>query len=226
VPTILLVRHGQASFGGYDYDVLSGEGAAQAVAVAEELVGRALSVPIVISGSLRRQRDSAAPTSTALGVAITVDARWNEYDMDDILEAHSDSSLRATQSPEAGERVSSREFQVVLDQALPVWIEAGADSPASESWPAFAARTGSAFSELAQSLPSGSTGVVFTSGGVVAALAVALLELPPTSFPTLNRVMVNASLTKVIRGRRGATLVAFNEHGHLERGARSLVSYR
>jgi hypothetical protein len=35
--------------------------------------------------------------------------------------------------------------------------------------------------------------------------------------------MVNASLTKVVVGSRGTSLVSFNEHGHLEPDA---VTYR
>lgn len=226
MPTILLARHGQASFGGADYDVLSKVGAAQADALAAELASRRLSVPEVLSGSLRRQRDTAAPAAAAVSGTIRIDHRWNEYDMDDILGAHSNSSLRASQAQSPSRPISSRDFQEVLDRALLDWIEAGPESPASETWPAFASRVASALGDLALSLPSGTTGVVVTSGGVVAAVAGALLGLAPASLPTLNRVMINASLTKVIHGRRGSTLVAFNEHGHLERAGQSLVTYR
>jgi hypothetical protein len=68
--------------------------------------------------------------------------------------------------------------------------------------------------------------LVFTSGGVLAAVCVSLLALPESSFITFNRVTVNTGVTKVIHGRRGSTLVSFNDHGHLERADRSLVTYR
>ncbi len=45
------------------------------------------------------------------------------------------------------------------------------------------------------------------------------------SFIAFNRAAVNTGLTKLIHGRRGSTLVSFNEHGHLERGECSLVTY-
>jgi hypothetical protein len=38
--------------------------------------------------------------------------------------------------------------------------------------------------------------------------------------------MVNASITKVVTGRRGATLVSLNEHGHLEGVDGIAVTYR
>ena len=42
----------------------------------------------------------------------------------------------------------------------------------------------------------------------------------------LNRVAVNAGVTKVVTGAAGATLVSFNEHAYLERQSRSLLTYR
>jgi hypothetical protein len=66
--------------------------------------------------------------------------------------------------------------------------------------------------------------VVSTSGGAIAAVCVGLLGVAPETFVALNRVTVNAGVTKVVRGRSGTTLVSFNEHAHLE--ADGLVTYR
>ncbi len=56
VPVVLLVRHGQASFGADDYDVLSDLGRRQAEVAGEELRRRGLHAPLLVSGGLRRQR--------------------------------------------------------------------------------------------------------------------------------------------------------------------------
>lgn len=227
MPTILLARHGQASFGGGDYDVLSSAGVAQSAALARELVSRKLTVDRVVSGSLRRQLDTAGPSAAALGCAVAVDPRWNEYDIDNILAAHSRTPARPSRPADAaGRAVSSREFQELLDQALLEWIRAGDESPATESWPAFAARVSAGLTNAVEELGPGSTGLVFTSGGVLAAVCVDLLALPESSLLNFNRVTVNTGVTKVIHGRRGSTLVSFNEHAHLERTTPSLVTYR
>lgn len=227
MPTILLARHGQASFGGVDYDLLSQDGLAQSTALARELTSRDLSVDRIVSGSLRRQRDTAGPAAAALRCGVAIDPRWNEYDMDDILASHSTTSARASSpSGGAGETVSSGAFQDLLDGALRAWIAAGSGSPAAETWPRFTTRVSDALTDLAGGLSSGSTGLVITSGGVLAALCVSLFGLADSSFITFNRVAVNTGITKVVRGRRGTTLVSFNEHGHLERDDRSLVTYR
>ncbi len=68
------------------------------------------------------------------------------------------------------------------------------------------------------------TGVVVTSGGPVSWVAASLLGAGTPVWGRLNPVVVNASVTKVVVGRRGATLVSFNDHSHLE--AEALLSYR
>ena len=63
MPTILLLRHGQASFGTADYDVLSALGERQARAVDAELHRRAAAIDLAASGTMRRQRDTLAGLS-------------------------------------------------------------------------------------------------------------------------------------------------------------------
>jgi hypothetical protein len=53
----------------------------------------------------------------------------------------------------------------------------------------------------------------------------ALLGGDPALWSRLNVVCVNTGVTKVVTGRRGATLVSFNEHTHLE-GEPELLTYR
>src|SRR3954451_22603938 len=140
MPTVLLVRHGQASFGTADYDVLSAAGIAQAEAIAADLAPRGVRVDRVVSGSLLRQRDTAAPIAEAAGVPVTIDPRWDEYATDEILAAHSESAARTIrEAGSAAPEISSRDFQAILESALLEWVRAGDDGPTTETWPAFAA---------------------------------------------------------------------------------------
>jgi broad specificity phosphatase PhoE len=212
VPTLLLVRHAQGSFGGADYDVLSERGHEQAAALADDLEGREVNVTRVLAGSLARQRDTAAPIAERFGREVEIDPRWNEYASEEIIASHA--------SPSAFDG-SQREFQALLDNALVEWVK-----QADGAWPEFRDRIRDAFEELAGALESGETALVSTSGGPIAAIGVALLGLPPEGFVALNRVAVNAGVTKVVTGASGATLVSFNEHAYLERQSRSLLTYR
>jgi hypothetical protein len=64
-----------------------------------------------------------------------------------------------------------------------------------------------------------------TSGGVIAAFCVQALGLPIERWPGLARLVVNASITKVISGHTGTHLVTFNDHAQLE-SDRALITYR
>jgi broad specificity phosphatase PhoE len=224
MPAVLLIRHGQASFGTADYDVLSETGVLQAAAVHAALAERGIAVDRLVSGSLRRQLDTLKPWTDA-GAEVSVDARWDEYDSEDVLGAHA----TVPASPErhdgdAAPPMTSRRFQEVIDPALRAWVEAGADGPAAETWPMFRERVTEALRDLIASLRSGETAAVSTSGGPIGALCAQLLGVPDTALVAFNRVTINAAITKLVSGRGGTTLVSFNEHAHLEPAG--LVTYR
>jgi broad specificity phosphatase PhoE len=206
MPIVLLVRHGQASFGGDDYDRLSELGREQAAATGRWLGARGLRRPVAVHGSLRRQRDTAVLALAAAGhdVEPRVDARWDEYD-------HIDLVRRYAAAHDAEEPRSSREFQVLLDSALVAWVEHGDEG----GWPAFTNRVGDALRELVAGLAQGQDAVVFTSAGVIAAACAGLLGTGAAGLVALNRVAVNGAVTKLAAGRSGLALLTFNEHSHL-----------
>jgi broad specificity phosphatase PhoE len=221
MPTIMLIRHGQASFGADDYDVLSDAGHRQAAVLKTALDERGIAPDRLVSGGLRRQVDTAAPWGPT-----DVDPRWAEYDTADLMAAHSTS--RATpEDPvtEDGVRLDSRGFQTILEDGMLAWIAAGPASTAREPYPAFRARVEGALEAVAAGLGRGETAFVFTSGGVIAACCLIALELPDTALAALNRVSVNTSVTKLVSGRRGVSLVTFNEHVHLDHHP-DLLTYR
>ncbi|NEK87487.1 histidine phosphatase family protein [Blastococcus saxobsidens] len=218
MPLICLVRHGQASFGADDYDVLSDLGREQARCVGEELRRRELRDPLVVSGTLRRQRDTAALlTETAgFGPVAGPDPRFDEYDHLDLLERY----------PAEGEQPSgdsgSRQVQRLLDGALRSWIAAGD----ADGWPAFSTGAPTALRELATGLGSGRDAVVVSSGGVIAAVVAGLLGAPADGVVALNRAAVNVGVTSVLAGGSGLSLLAFNDHAHVTGDRRHLLSYR
>jgi broad specificity phosphatase PhoE len=227
VPSVLLVRHAQGSFGGEDYDVLSEHGHAQTAALLDDLRLRGARIDRLVAGSLARQRDTIAPVAEAYGLEVESDPRWDEYLSEDILVHHSETPARLDRSAETGEpMLTSREFQALLDAALLAWIGAGEEGPAGETWPAFTGRCVAALEAVTGSLGSGEVALVCTSGGPLGALAAALMGLPDTALVAFNRVCVNTGITRLTHGRGGTNLVSFNEHGHLERGGTSLVTYR
>lgn len=226
MPTVLLVRHAQASFGSADYDVLSPTGVEQAELLAAEIAERQLTVTRIVAGTARRQRETAAPLALARGLEIEVDERWNEYETEEVLVHHGQEAVSLDGTGAAGEEITSREFQAVLDGALDAWVASAGETTAAQSWPSFLDSRTSALAELAARLRSGETALVFTSGGVIAALGAALLGGHADLFPSLNRVLVNTGITKLAVGRAGTSLISFNEHAHIDAGGGALLTYR
>lgn len=201
---VYLARHGQASFGATDYDVLSEIGHQQGKIVGDELRRRGFQPDQVCSGTLRRQRETAVAAD--MGVPVKEDERWNEYDHLGLVRA-------------AGAPATPREFQLALDAALRLWI-------GSDSWHEFAGGVTDVLTQLLADLGSGGTALVFTSGGVIAAVCAELLGLSADGFVAVNRVAVNGGLTKLVHGRSGTSLVSYNDHAHFEGAHRELLTYR
>ncbi len=212
---ILLLRHGQASFGSENYDVLSPNGFRQSEVLGRSLVARGVQIDRAVSGTLARQRDTARTALDSAGLGgldVAVDTGWDEYDHDGL------SGGAAATDPRA--------FQDRLEVALAAWSAGTPDTGIRPEWPTFAGRVGGALRAVTDGLGSGETVAVFTSGGVISAVCAQLLALPPDAVVAFNRVTVNAAITKVVHGRRGSTLVSFNDHAHFEGPDAGLLTYR
>jgi broad specificity phosphatase PhoE len=206
---LLLVRHGQASLGTADYDRLSDVGRQQAQVTGARLARTDLAVDRVVSGALTRQRDTAEPVLAALGwpaSRLRIDERLDEYDHVGVM---------ATADGERG-----RALQSALEEAIGRWI--AGDSGDGETHEAFIGRVMDSITELAAT--PGAT-IAVTSGGVIAAYCALALGLPVERWPGLARLIVNASITKIITGHTGTNMVTFNDHAHLETD-RALITYR
>ncbi|GAB1332410.1 histidine phosphatase family protein [Streptomyces sennicomposti] len=223
MPLICLVRHGQASAAAEDYDVLSELGRAQAGVVGRELARRGLRDPHLVSGTLVRQRDTARLLADAggFGGPLHQDARWNEYDHLALLARYAASS----QEDGSVRSLAGRSVQDLLDRALLAWMR-DPDAPGGQTWSAFAAGARAALADLTAALGRGRDAVVVTSGGLLAALCGTLLSLPYEGVVALNRVTVNASVTTLVAGGSGTTLLTFNEHAHFAGDRRHQLTYR
>ncbi|KRB76301.1 hypothetical protein ASE01_14975 [Nocardioides sp. Root190] len=222
---LLLVRHGQASFGTDDYDVLSETGWEQGRVLGRWLAEHGPVPASVVHGGMRRHRETwealaeGAGLDAAPGIDPGIDEDWAEFDHLAILARHSE----ITGVP-LDHGIDRRAFQEQFEVSTEHWAAAGAESGYPEPYDGFVARSRAALERLA-ALPG--PALVVTSGGVIAALAAALVvpdgaELGPV-WARFNTVIANSSVTRVIVGATGARLLTFNEHPHLPR---ELVTYR
>jgi broad specificity phosphatase PhoE len=221
VGQLLLVRHGQASWGSDDYDVLSQTGEEQSRLLGKALVARGIRPDFVVMGSMRRHRETAEACLAELGgePVTEVDPGWDEFDHVEMLNRHP--------PPFEGEP-SKAEFQEWFEAATDRWTGGEYDGEYDESFDDFADRVGSALRRTAEAARSG-TAVVFTSGGPIAWAGASLLaddrEIAGGLWRRLNPVCVNSGVTRLVTGRRGITLVTFNGHAHLD-GIPDVLTYR
>lgn len=223
---ILLVRHGQASFGAGNYDVLSPLGERQAQIAGEHLRKLGLRFDAVVSGSLQRQRHTAELAGFA---APTIDEAFNEYPFEAILAAYL--PVVGRRHPELGIQDGSfqtdrRRFQAAFEKALGLWLEAAEHDSATpiEEWRGFQARVVAGLERLA--LPGREQIVVFTSGGVIAVALQAALGISDATTFALNWRIANASLHRLKRNKQGLMALGYNDIAHLELLGREVVTYR
>ncbi|NUR95080.1 MAG: histidine phosphatase family protein [Kribbellaceae bacterium] len=214
---IYLIRHAQASFGARDYDKLSELGSKQAERLASVLAD--VRPDLVVSGSMRRHQQ----TASLAGFTAEVDPGYDEFDHQEVLVAHKPSYKRHAVMVADLARTGNprRAFQDVFSAATQRWIDGG--DGYSETFKAFCDRSEEALRRTAFSLGKGSTALVFTSGGPIAAVVGRLLSGGDELWTKLNPVTINTAITKVVSGRSGLTVVSYNEHVHL--GA-DLLTYR
>ena len=122
---IYVVRHGEASWHAEDYDQLTDKGHAQARAVGAELAARGIRPDVVVSGTLRRHRETAAGLLEGAGWdhAVAEDDRWNELDADDIVRAHAPehATMTAALAHFAG-RGAAGDFDALFGEAMVRWL--------------------------------------------------------------------------------------------------------
>ncbi|KAF1028483.1 MAG: 2,3-bisphosphoglycerate-dependent phosphoglycerate mutase [Pseudomonas sp.] len=234
--SIYLIRHGQASFGADDYDVLSPVGVQQTQALGSHLAELGLVFDRCVTGDLRRQRHTATAAFdqySALGLpvpALETDTAFNEFDADAIIRALLPDLLHS--EPEALDILRNAaqnrtEFQRIFALIIERWLAGTFDPPGLESWQGFVERVNSGLQRLLDTAGQQDKIAVFTSGGTITALLHLITRIPAAQAFELNWQIVNTSLNQLkFRGREVA-LASFNSHTHLQLlKAPQLITYR
>ncbi|HEX4919029.1 MAG TPA: histidine phosphatase family protein [Limnobacter sp.] len=220
---LILMRHGQASFGEQKYDELSELGRQQARATGLWMQAQANHLDAVLCGPRSRQQSTAIEVLNAMDCAHSIRPAPDTF-LDEFAEGEEifKAAERRFGRPMLlrGERGGQRSHKEVLqdyDALCRAWAdgEVGIEGRASNS--DFQA-------ELANWLDSkvrdaaGTSGqhiLVVTSAGVIAALVRHVLGLPASSWYSLLRVVRNASLSEILYSKDRCSLLSFNGTAHL-----------
>ncbi|GAB2534365.1 histidine phosphatase family protein [Rhodanobacter koreensis] len=217
--SLLLIRHGQASFGAEDYDRLSPLGEEQSQLLGSWLATCGSPPDLIAIGPRKRHRRTAELCLEAAGIdlaPLTLDG-LDEVDHHELLarlrpDLNGPGALRAElkQAPDP-----HRAFQRLFADAVARWVDGAHDAEYQLTWPAFRSNVMGALQALTEH--PARTIWAFTSGGPIAVLANTLFDAPLAQTFKLSWPLVNTGLTRLRLGQRGATLITYNAWPHLER---------
>ncbi|MGA4323524.1 histidine phosphatase family protein [Ectopseudomonas hydrolytica] len=230
--SIYLIRHGQASFGADDYDVLSPVGVRQAEVLGEHLSQLGIVFDRCISGSLRRQQHTANAALQRMNgaPALDIDEAFNEFDADAVIR-----TLLPDLLPEEPEALhilrngaqNRAEFQRLFAKLIQRWVSGEHDKPGLQSWQAYVDQVEGGLRRILEQAQSKQNIAVFTSGGTITALLRLITGVPAHKAFELNWQIVNTSLSQLKFRGNEVSLASFNSHVHLQLlKAPELITYR
>lgn len=211
MPTLYLVRHGQASFGTDDYDRLSELGARQCRRLGEHWADRGRRFQAVLRGSLRRHEQSLAALAEGLpGLPeAQVLPALNEYDSAAVVRAVPPDPLPQDRSPEA-----YREHFRILRRGLAAWMDGRSAPEGMPSYADFAAGIAAVLDRV-RSSHDGDV-LVLSSGGPISTAVGQVLGVAPTVTIDLNMRIRNSALTEFSFNPKRHVLQSFNHLPHLD----------
>lgn len=212
---LLVVRHGQASFGTDNYDRLSDLGHRQSALAGEALQAQGWVPDRVITGSLDRQKETLS--SMGFTQAPEVHPGFNEYDFHDLLNTKFDGNV-----PELVKGDRKVHFRTLRETILE-W-QAGGLEGARESWVDFRTRVAAARAFAADT--DHRRVLVVSSGGAIGQLVASALGAPDPQMIALNLQVKNTSMTRFIFSPKVFFLHEFNATPHLAAADRAeLLTY-
>lgn len=236
--SIYLIRHGQASFGTENYDRLSELGCRQAEVLGEYLQSCGLQFDAVYSGSLQRQRKTAAIATVHMmdQSAHVIDDRFNEVDNDGQLHhllpplLEQDPSLREI-AEQAFATNSSKHYQKLIEAVFNHWVDPEqGDVDGLQSWADYSGGTRDALAELMQREGAGKRVAVFASGGTIATIVAQVMGFSGSDTYAFYEPMVNCAVSCLLYNRNKASLSYYNDHSFLDllgkQRGEALISYR
>lgn len=228
--TLILVRHGQASFFSDDYDRLSPLGEEQSRMLGRHWAKIGITPDEIHSGTLRRQVRTAEMTGEGMREAglpwpgLQTFEGFNEYNADEILKhllpelkerdadfGKLEDEMKAATEP----RDRYRTFHRLLEAVMTVWASGEYDSDGAPSWTEFRDGVRDGLRRIMASGGGGRTVAVFTSGGPVGIGVQTALRAPDQTALDLNWRVRNAAISTFTFGGGRVSLDSFNDITHL-----------
>lgn len=220
--SIYLIRHGQASLGADNYDVLSPLGIEQSALLGRHLAASGVRFDRNYAGEMQRQIDTGKHALAQMPNSdseILIEPAFNEYAADTVMHTYLPRVMQT--EPQAMHYVQNagqyrKEFQRIFSQVITLWITEQEPVEGCEPWSAFVARVKAGLERVLAKAERGQNIAIYTSGGTITAALQLLTDMPATSAFELNWQIVNTSVSRLQYGRNKLSLAAFNGQAHLD----------
>jgi broad specificity phosphatase PhoE len=209
--TLYLVRHGQASFGADDYDVLSELGMRQAVRLGEYFKTKGITFDAALTGTLKRQINTCTGICEGMQTALEA-TRWpglNEYDSEAVIAAIHPHKLEKPTSPE----MYRSHFRLLRD-GLTQWMNGVVSPKGMPTYSDFVAGVTGALDHV-RTAHTGNVLLVSSGGPISTAVGHVLCTSPETTIE-LNLRIRNTSVTEFAFTPKRHMLVTYNTLPHLD----------
>jgi broad specificity phosphatase PhoE len=211
--TLYLVRHGQARFGAADYDNLSDLGHQQAVRLGEYWRERGMTFDAVITGTLKRHRQTWEGIAKGLGVTRDDVLNWpglNEYDSEAIVAAIHPEKVEKPDTPER-----YRQHFRLLRDGLTAWMQGKTEPVGMPSYIGFLEGVTTALNHVRGQHPDAKV-LVVSSGGPISTAVGHVLGTSAETTIELNLRIRNTSVTEFAFTPKRHMLVTYNTLPHLD----------
>ena len=205
------MRHGQASFGADDYDVLSALGYQQALRLGEYFKYKGMTFDAAFTGTLRRQIKTFEGITEGMGLPMTATALpgLNEYDSEAVIGAVHPHKLEKPTTPE----MYRGHFRLLKD-GLAQWM-AGVVSPhGMPDYPDFVTGVTDVLDHIRKTYEGNV--LLVSSGGPISTAVGHVLSTPAETTIELNLRIRNCSLTEFAFTPKRHMLVTYNTLPHLD----------
>jgi len=209
---LLLIRHGQASFGQKNYDQLSDLGFKQASWLGSYLKDAGIQPKRIITGSLNRHKQTAVSICQGLNIDCEIEEHlgWNEFDFQAIVYAFL--QLHPELTPPSK---NPKAFFSLLKKSMTEWSKNELSSSLPETWSDFERRVNEAmlFSKIKT---TEDPILVISSGGAISMALKHILRLDNAAMIDLNLQTRNTSVSEIYFNQSHDQLCSFNTTPHLD----------
>ncbi len=213
---LLIVRHGQANFGGQEYDQLSPMGIRQAQQLGLFWLSQGRRFDQVLLGPKRRHQQTwtaVAKVYQSQGISLPeprILADLDEHHGAKVVFRTMEERGQLLNQENHRERVVAyfKAYQEITQE----WVSGALSFPEIESWSSFRQRV---VAVLAQARIYSGTTALFTSAGPLAIISGHALGLDEQGMLGLSWVVRNSAFSECLHSGPRLSLLSFNELGHL-----------